>query len=417
MVIEETRQLVESASVQLHRGEHVQALMTLQAITDIYTAQWMFLNDIHGAVSTFFLELARVWTEALLMVDMTAKERIQWAKQVSSWQARLGDGSIGAAFDAPQAAIREGWESPPLQRILLGTSHQQSAWEGEPPPYAVVLTQARLTVLEQREQFQEYLHLAKAEGQTRAYVTMLVRQGQITEALSYGHQHLATAEDAFALAQVLFIHGERSPSLQIAARGLALEGNPVPLAIWLRDHSWSMGEQMQALEAGEVAFRGEPTLEQYLQIAHIAGTRWPEQRARLLDSARQAPYTADPQGLLRIFLHEHLFDDAIAVLKTTTRYTLVAQVVDAALEEQTALEWVIQACRQQAEHIMNGAKASSYQAAAIWLTKARTAYHMLGRDDAWHVYLNDLFERHQHKSKLLPLLMALRGKEDSDVEK
>ncbi len=120
--------------------------------------------------------------------------------------------------------------------------------------------------------------------------------------------------------------------------------------------------------------------------------------------------------MIRIFLHEHLFDDALVVLKTTTRYALIAEVVDAALEEQTALEWVIQACRQQAEYIMNGAKAAHYQAAAIWLTKARTAYHLLGHDEVWHTYLNDLLARHQHKSKLLPLLMALRAKEESDYE-
>lgn len=114
-------------------------------------------------------------------------------------------------------------------------------------------------------------------------------------------------------------------------------------------------------------------------------------------------------GNLQIFLHENLFDDAIAVLQTTTSYTLVAQVVDAALQEQTAPKWVIQACRQQAEHLMNGAKASYYQAAATWLTKARTAYHMFGRDEAWHAYLNDLFERHTHESKLLQLLTAFVG--------
>ncbi len=236
---------------------------------------------------------------------------------------------------------------------------------------------------------------------------MLVRQGQITEALSSGYQHLATAEDAFALAQELFAHGERSNSLQVAEHGLTLEGDRVPLATWLRDQSWSIGEQMVALKAGEVAFHGEPTLDQYLHIARLAGPSWPEQRTRLFDYARHAPWTADPQGLLRIFLHEHLFDDAIAVLKTTHRYTLVAQVVDAALEEQTALGWVIQACRQQAEHIMNGAKATYYQAAALWLTKARTAYHIVGRDETWHAYLNDLLERHQYKSKLLPLWTAL----------
>jgi uncharacterized Zn finger protein len=56
---------------------------------------------------------------------------------------------------------------------------------------------------------------------------------------------------------------------------------------------------------------------------------------------------------------------------------------------------------------MNGAKASYYHGAALWLTRARTAYHMLGREEEWDAYLDDLLEQHKYKSKLLPLLMAL----------
>jgi len=182
----------------------------------------------------------------------------------------------------------------------------------------------------------------------------------------------------------------------------------VPLAIWLRDQSWSMGEQMLALKAGTIAFHDEPILPHYLRVAEIAGIYWPEQRAHLLDSARQASWSADPQGLVRLFLHEHLFDDAIAVLKTKQRSTLVAQVVEAALAEQVALEWVIQECRLQAENIMNGAKAAYYHGAALWLARARTAYSLLGRNDIWNAYLDELLERHAHKSKLLPLLRALK---------
>ncbi|GER86293.1 hypothetical protein KDW_04550 [Dictyobacter vulcani] len=407
-VLNEIWQFVAITSIQLQVNEQRQALLTLKAVTDVLTEQWMHLNDIHGEVSDFFQELTRVWTETALQVDLTATERKRWAKQITSWQTRLADWhSIHEAFAVPQAALREGWDHVPLQRILQGTAHQERAWDGEIPAYAPHLTRARLTVLEQQERFQEYLYLAKAEGQTRAYVTMLVRQGQISEAISYGQHHLTTVEDALAVAQALWTHGARSEGLQIADLGITLDGDRVPLAIWLRDQSWRIGEQAQALKAGEVAFQGEPTLKHYLHLAHIAGTQWPQYRARLLDSARQAPSTTDAHGLLQIFLHEHLFEDAIAVLKTDRRHTLVALVVDAALKEQTVLEWVVQACRQQAEHIMNGAKASYYQAAANWLTKARTAYHLLGQDDTWHVYLADLVERHQHKSKLRPLLIAL----------
>src|SRR5581483_9150670 len=263
-LISEIWQFVELASQQLQEEKHPQALSVLQAVTDVVTAQWMYLNDLHGEVTAFFQELVSVWTEALLRVDLTTKERQRWAKQVTVWQTRLTSVSIRAAFDAPQAALRQGWEYPPLQRILQGESLEQGTWEGEIPPYAQMLIQARLTVLEQREQVQEYLYLAKAEKQTRAYVTMLVRQGQITEATSYGYQYLATAEDAFALAKELFTHGEGSQGLEMAAHGLTLEGDRVSLAVWLRDHARSMGKLELALEAGEIAFRGKPTLEQYL---------------------------------------------------------------------------------------------------------------------------------------------------------
>jgi uncharacterized Zn finger protein len=413
IILNEIWRLVEYALLQLQRGEHAQALLTLKAVTDTCTAQGMCLNDFHSDVSTFFQDLTSIWTVILLTVDLTARERTRWAKQVTIWQTRLTGWSNSAFFDAPQAAIREGWNDVTLQNILHGTSLPPRSEEREFPSYAPVLMQARLAVLEQREQFQEYLNLAKAEGQTQPYVTMLVRQGQITEAIDYGLQHLTTAEDAFALAQELFAQNETSHSLHIAEHGLTLEGNLVPLANWLRDHSWSMGEQALALKAGEVAFHGKPTLDQYLHVARIAGTHWPEQRAKLLDYARHAPWTADPQGLVRLFLHEHLFDDAIAVLKTKQPYTLVAQVVEAALKEQTALEWVIQECKPQAEHIMNGAKASYYQGAALWLTRARTAYRMVGREEEWNAYLADLLVKHKHKSKLLPLLTAL-AREDQD---
>jgi uncharacterized Zn finger protein len=413
VILNEIWRLVVYATLQLQQGEPAQALLTLQAVTDVCTAQGMHLNDIHNEVSTFFQDLARAWTEVLLQIDLTTKERTRWAKQITTWQTRLTGWGRPAFFDAPQAALREGWDDEALQSILQGTSLQPRAWEGNIPPYALVLIQARLAVLEQREQFEEYLRLAKVEGQIQEYVVMSVRQGQITEAIDYGLQHLATAEDAFALAQELFAHDECSYSFQIAEHGLTLEGDRVPLAVWLRDQASSMGEQMLALKAGEVAFHGEPTLNQYLHMARIARTHWPEQRAKLLEYARHAPWTADPQGLVRLFLHEHLFDDAIAVLATKQRYTLVAEVVEAALKEQTALEWVVQECRKQAEHIMNGAKATYYEGAALWLSRARTAYHLLGRDEVWNASLADLLERQKLKSKLVPLLTAL-WKEDQD---
>jgi hypothetical protein len=154
VIINEIWRLVEYALLQLQRDEHAQALLTLKAVTDTCTAQGMYLNDFHSDVSTFFQDLASIWTVILLMVDLTIRERTRWAKQVTTWQTRLTGWSNSAFFDAPQAAIREGWDDVALQHILQGTSLQARAEEGEIPSYTLVLTQARLTVLEQREQFQ-----------------------------------------------------------------------------------------------------------------------------------------------------------------------------------------------------------------------------------------------------------------------
>jgi uncharacterized Zn finger protein len=110
-----------------------------------------------------------------------------------------------------------------------------------------------------------------------------------------------------------------------------------------------------------------------------------------------------------VFLQEGLIDDAIAALDPYASHTLVEQVADAALQSQSHLEWVIQACRKQAEYIMDRGKAELYNSAANWLAKARKAYLMLGRAAEWQTYLNELLSQHGRKYKLVPMLKALEA--------
>jgi len=236
---------------------------------------------------------------------------------------------------------------------------------------------------------------------------MLVRLGRVEEATSYGRHFLATPEEALALAKALNEHGEREQSLQIAEHGLSLEGRKATLAKWLRDQAISMGEKTRALPAAEAAFRDEISLENYQQVAEIAGERWPERRAELLDYARRTK-SSYPKGQIDVFLHEGLIDDAIAALDTYASHTLVEQVVDAAIQAQSHLEWVTQACRKQAEYIMDRGKAELYSSAANWLAKARKAYHVLKREKEWQTYLDELLSQHGRKYKLVPMLKALR---------
>lgn len=236
---------------------------------------------------------------------------------------------------------------------------------------------------------------------------MLVRLGRVQEAVNYGQKYLATTEEALALAKALYEHGEHEQGLQIAEHGLTLQGRQATLAKWLRDQAWSMGEKTRALTAAEVAFRDEISLENYLRVAEIAGERWPERRTELLDYTRQTK-SSYPLGQINVFLHEGLIEDAIAALDPNASHTLVEQVVDAALQSQSQLDWVIQACRKQAEYIMDGGKAEYYSSAANWLAKARTAYRAMGREEEWQAYLSELLSRHGRKYKLVPMLKTLR---------
>jgi uncharacterized Zn finger protein len=405
-VVNEIGQLVEQAWALIDADKGQQALTVLEAITEEYISEWENLDDSDGEASGFFSDLGIVWTEVILSADLTREEREGWADRFAAWQEELDDYGVDEAFDAPQTAALDGWDYPPLKRVLQGTVTEQGAWDGEPPYYADDLTEARLYILDRRGRWQEYLYLAEAEGHTEEYVTMLVRMGRIEEAISYGRQYLATPDEALALAKALYEHGEVEQGLQMAEHGLTLEGRKATLAKWLRDHALSMGENTRALPAAEAAFREEISLENYLKVAEIAGEQWPELRTELLKYARHMK-SSYPKGHIDVFLHEGLIDDAIAALDTYASHTLVEQVVDAALQAQSQLEWVIQACRKQAEYIMDRGKAELYSSAANWLAKARKAYHMLGRQKEWQTYLDELLSQHGRKYKLVPMLKAL----------
>ena len=406
-VVGEIGQLVEQAWTLIKAGDGRQALTVLEAITEEYMDDWENLDDSDGEASGFFHELGPAWTEAILSADLTREERELWADKFAAWQEDLDDYGVDDVFDAPQTAALDGWDYPPLQRVLQGTITEQGAWEGEAPYYADELAEARLHILERRGRFQEYLYLAEAEGHTEEYVTMLVRLGRVEEAISYGRQYLAMPDEALALAKALYEHGDREQGLQIAEHGLRLEGRKALLAKWLRDTALLMEEKSRALPAAEVAYRDEISLENYQWVADIAGDRWPERRTELLDYTR-SKITTYPKGQVDVLLHEGLVGDAIAMLDPYASHTLIEQVVDAALEAQSHLEWVIEACRKQAEYIMDKGKAELYNSAVNWLAKARRAYHILGRTEEWRGYLNELLTQHGRKYKLVPMLKTLQ---------
>jgi len=376
----------------LERGDGRGALAALEAVTDEYIDEFESLDDSDGYVGESFSELGELWAEVLLSTDLSEQERKGWTDKLMAWQGQVEDYGVDEAFDIATVAALTGWDADEEEEDLPFLRRE-------------ALTRIKLRVLERQERFQDYLTLARAEGQTGAYVVMLVRQDRAPEAVAYGQMHLANAQDALALARALCEHGEREESLLIAEQGLTFGGREGGLAAWLRDQAEAMGRQELALKAAKQAFRSQIGLEQYHHVARLAGEQWEEQKATLLAYVRTAQ-TYETQGKVDVFLHEGLIDDAIRTVESDASHTVISQVVDVAIEKRPT--WAIEACKKQAEFIMNRGKSQYYHAAANWLSRAHQAYKVLGQEEQWQAYFKELLMLHGRKYTLVPLLKAIR---------
>ncbi|MGH2408974.1 MAG: hypothetical protein ACRDGS_01270, partial [Chloroflexota bacterium] len=388
------------------------ALALLDAITDEYLKG---LEDIEDDPESLFDSMGRLWAEALLIAEITPEDRRTWAKRLHAWRGKLAEYGSGASLDAAIAAAEQGWEYPPLVRVLRGEISDHGAWEGDPPDCADELTGVRLQILDRQGRLPEYLRLAEAENQSLLYMLMLIRLGRMADAVDYwrSRPEIPPAQ-ALPLATALREAGDLERALLVAEQGLALlPGEPEAmgygvkgrLAAWLRDLARGMGRTEQALAAALTAFEEHATLANYLQISELAGDAWPRHRLRLLDRLRQMT-GFDVGDRVDIYLHEGLLEDAIALVdQHQYSYRLVRQVVDAVLT--THPDWAIRASRAQAESIMNGAKSKYYHHAANWLAAARTAYLAAGREAEWQAYREELLVQHKRKYSLTPLIKAL----------
>ncbi|MBI2940015.1 MAG: SWIM zinc finger domain-containing protein [Chloroflexi bacterium] len=431
-VVGEVRAVVDQALAFVRAGDAWSGLAVLEAVTDEFKDAWETLDDSNGEIGDFFGELGNAWTEAILNADLSRAEREEWREKLEGWQADVGDYGVDDCFLAAIAAAKQGWDYPPLLRVLRGEpgaptagaaaleeeradgrredeEHDEEDEEDLDADdlFDPDLIDVRLTILDRQGRHEEYLRLAEAAGQTTAYATMLVRLGRAGEAVEHSLQRLATAPAALEVARALREAGQLEPALRVAERGLTLEGRKVELATWTRDLASALGRTDRALAAGLIAFREDPSLAAYLRVQELAGPGWPGRKAELLDHLRRTrSFLAS--GPVDVFLHEGLVADAIAAVERDGNDSLVQRVMDAAVATDPA--WVIRTGRKRAEPIMDGGKAQHYDAAVDWLRRAQEASKTAGRAAEWQRYLDDLIARHGRKYKLVPMLAALRKK-------
>jgi uncharacterized Zn finger protein len=408
--VETLRNLLDQARTAVEAGDGETALDILEPLADeLMDEEWLALSyDDSHAIFEFFDEVDRVLAEALLTADLSEAERADWEDRLWAWEQEMGGYTHQPPYSVALEAAQRGWDFEPVQRAMQGDIGYADLWEGDPPWYAEDFVRARLNVLERQGRIEEYLNLAEAADLIDDYGTMLIEEGQIDQAIEYGRRNLYSPDEALTLAKALREHDRPEAALEIAQHGLALEDSSgqAELAEWLRDRASSMGESEIALEAAIAVFDASPTLAAYQATEELAGEEWPTVREELLESlADRATRQRTARRHVEIFLYAERYDEAIAIADRFSDYKVVEPVVEAVWEEHP--HWTIDACKEQAEPIIEEGQSQRYRHAVDWLKTAGKAAEVAGELDDWRDYVENLRDEHSQKYKLRPMLEEL----------
>jgi uncharacterized Zn finger protein len=418
-LIDEVAPLIEDAEAVALAGDGRGALAALEAITEELATGWSRFSDMVGYISDDLGEdLGRVWTEAVLITDLTDDERTLWRKRLETYKKNLRSSGLDGSLQAAILALEQGWDYPPLVRVLQGEVTEKGAWEDEPDDSADLLAVARLNVLERQGRLQEATHLAEAEGQYERFLSLLVKTGRTTEAVEEGRTYITQPSSALQLARTLAECGESEKALDIAEFGLTVKGDTYTqygqtqthvgskksLADWLREYALTHGKTGLAIQAAMVGIREEPRLADYKRLKEISGAEWETLKEKILtDVSAKEGY--GNTGAVDILLHEGRNSEALRVVSRGGDTHLLARVVEAATKTHPAE--VIAPCREQADYIMDNKKSDRYDEAARWMERIREAYRAQGKMNEWQDYKEQTIAKHQKKYKLVPLLLAL----------
>lgn len=378
LISEKLPDLVEPARQCLLHDDGENAIAILQAIAETLAEQWDDVVEYGLEGESAISCLDPLLAEAILLAMPAPQARIDLQVQIETWED-LFSGS----FPLSTEALRQGWDDPELVDILQGRGGL--LYPEDRPDGADELAQIRLNLLERQNRLPEYLHFARAAEQWASYLTLLIRLDRTTEALSF-QDRLQFLDDAFAVAKVLREKNDLQEALQVAQKGLSLpkrlsgwgamqrfdpDNNAdvtnyrdrYELAHWASELAEGMGDGDTALELRIVAFKANPSLEEYQRVAMLAAGRWPTIQPELLHYLRGLASWVAMEAQVDIFLTENLVDDAIAAVSTYGRSELLMRVMDAAVPVNP--HWVADKAQSKAQEIIDRGKAEKYDLSLI----------------------------------------------------
>lgn len=394
--------ITQQLAAALADGDVDGVMAALEALTEEYSEQWVEYEDDEGELADFFNLLGALWAEALLDADLAQDERETWSHKLGDWNDEAAEYGVEGLSLAVHA-LDEGWDAPWLVAALRGEAAPESLmqdWD------ARALLPIRLRVLERKGLLRDALSLAVATGRASDEARLLTRLGRVDEAVALAETRFQQADEALALATTLQAGTDRARALAVAERGLELAPPRAPLASWLLEQAAAAGNLALALRAGQVALVEAPALALYTRLQGLAGRAWPEVSARLHMALRTTPAGwSNTRGLVEIWLHAGLIDEAIAVAQQPGGASELSRVVDAAATARP--EWVVETAIAQAEAIAESGRSHRYDEAIAWLERVRDLQLGSIDPDAWPRYVASFRARFGRKTKLMSLLDQL----------
>ena len=403
-IVADIGKMVEEAAAFSLVGDGESAILILEGITQGCIDSWDEIDQYSGYSEPVVELLDQAWTEAILTTDLDAELETELRSKLQYWQQEWDE-----EFPVCMAALTQGWSYPPLVQVLKGERTEFGAWETTAPPFASRLALIRLEILRRQKRSQEYLYLAKAEGQFLQYWLMLVNVGRMEEAVDSAKAQMTSANDAYVLAKLLRTEGAIEQALEIAHLGLKFPiARHSDFTQWTSDLAEGLNKPQFALDARVAGFHAGPSFADYLKIQELAGNDWPLLRQELFKTLDQVSSDhLHRQALVDIFLHEGLLDRAIGMVKRITAYygELIQQVMDGVLLHSP--DWVIETSRSYAEDIIDRKRSDIYDQAIQWLKRTKAAYEANDRRTEWREYHQNLIHVHSRKRKLIDLLKRL----------
>lgn len=416
---------IEKTRIFLEAGDSFRAFVMLYAIAEElcnYSEEIdNYLGDIADIVNTLDLEIA----EAILWTDFSIEDRQKWVIEIEGTQD-----SLGVEFDHSLAALMQGWDDPYLQAVLQGKEKHENI-DRHPVKVSTQfrekrtrvqvgenvyiretelrqLDTIRLKILQAQERFDEYLNLAKDADFLIDYVSMLLQLDRHNEAIAAGG-NVQDEDDAFEIAKKLLEFGFEKQALDIANKGLHLQGEKAnsycsrELADWTTQLALRLGETGILLNAIIIAFKLRPSLDDYHQIRELTKNKWNSTKDILLTYLANLNSFSASEAKVDIFLEEGLFDQAMAIANTSyCRNHTRLQVMQAVIK--TNPQWVITKAQSLAEEIIKIGKSDSYEQAIAWLEQVRDGYRILKQEKEWLTYRNQLVTVNARKRKLMELV-------------